>query len=184
VFASIMALVLQKVGQTQGLVNPILYGLAYNQTYSGGAAVFHDIVKGTNTVPGVTGYSAGPGYDMATGLGSVDATQLVNHWLEGKYPSEFPDGGRGDFRLCGSRRQHNRDLHCKDKQWIQFGRQLSVTGLPAGVTGSFAPTSLTGSGSTTLTLAATSSATRRHLCVDHQRDTPAAPHTAPRLVSL
>jgi hypothetical protein len=33
-------LVLQEAGQTQGLVNPILYGLAHNQTYSGDAAVF------------------------------------------------------------------------------------------------------------------------------------------------
>ena len=93
VFASIMALVLQKVGQQQGLVNPVLYALAYNQDYSGGAAIFHDIVKGTNTVPGVTGYNAGPGYDMATGLGSVDATQLVNHWSEGTSLPNFQIAG-------------------------------------------------------------------------------------------
>jgi hypothetical protein len=28
----------------------------------------------------LTGYNAGAGYDMASGLGSVDATQLVNNW--------------------------------------------------------------------------------------------------------
>jgi subtilase family serine protease len=54
VFASIMALVLQKVGQSQGLVNPVLYALAYNQNYSNGAAVFHDVTVGNNTVSGVT----------------------------------------------------------------------------------------------------------------------------------
>jgi len=44
-FASIMGLVLQKIGQAQGLVNPVLYTLAYNQNYKGGAAVFHDVVE-------------------------------------------------------------------------------------------------------------------------------------------
>jgi pseudomonalisin len=83
VFASIMALVMQKVGQPLGVVNPVLYALAYNQNYNKGAAIFHDVTQGNNTVPGVTGYSTGPGYDMVTGLGSVDVAQLVNHWQEG-----------------------------------------------------------------------------------------------------
>ena len=40
-------------------------------------ARFHDVTTGKNTVPGVTGYAAGPGYDAATGLGSVDAAALA-----------------------------------------------------------------------------------------------------------
>ena len=36
---------------------------------------------GPNELAGITpGYSASPGYDMATGLGSVNATNLVNNW--------------------------------------------------------------------------------------------------------
>jgi pseudomonalisin len=42
--------------------------------------VFHDITAGNNSVPGVTGYAAGPGYDLATGLGSVDANVLASSW--------------------------------------------------------------------------------------------------------
>ena len=74
-----MALVLQNAGSRQGNANPAFYTLA-TQRASGGPAVFHDITGGNNSVPGVTGYSAGTGYDMTTGLGSVDAFLLVNSW--------------------------------------------------------------------------------------------------------
>jgi PKD repeat protein len=79
-FAGIMALVVQKTGARQGNPNPVLYRLAQSQYAGGGPAVFHDVTKGNNSVPGVTGFSAGPGYDLATGLGSVDATALVNNF--------------------------------------------------------------------------------------------------------
>ncbi len=42
-----------------------------------GALGFHDVTTGNNSVAGVTGYAAGPGYDAATGLGSVDAAALA-----------------------------------------------------------------------------------------------------------
>jgi len=68
-----------------GNINPNLYQLA--RTNPG---VFHDIVAGSNMVPceaespdcvnGQLGYSAGPGYDLATGLGSVDAFNMVTGW--------------------------------------------------------------------------------------------------------
>ena len=70
--AGIMALVVQKNGR-QGNINPTLYTLA-------GRAGFHDITSGNNWVPGVTGYSAGPGFDLCTGLGSPDAWGLVSAW--------------------------------------------------------------------------------------------------------
>ncbi len=64
--------------------------------------VFYDVVNGTNAVPcaggspncsaiqqgtvGVlSGYSAGPGYDLATGLGSLNVTNLVNNWTSVKF---------------------------------------------------------------------------------------------------
>lgn len=68
-----------------GNINPVLYNLAQNS-----AGIFHDIVAGNNDVPcsagskgcvnGSLGYSATAGYDIATGLGSVDAYNLVTHW--------------------------------------------------------------------------------------------------------
>jgi subtilase family serine protease len=91
-FAGIVALINQqllahKVVAQPGLgnINPVLYRMARNTT-----DVFHDITAGNNMVPclagttgcvnGELGYNAGPGYDLATGLGSVDALHLVNEW--------------------------------------------------------------------------------------------------------
>jgi hypothetical protein len=78
--AGIMALVNQKMGgQPQGMANYVFYRLA---KVSG---VFHDTIKGNNKVPDpngqyTVGYNAGTGYDLATGLGSMDVNALVNNW--------------------------------------------------------------------------------------------------------
>ncbi len=80
-FAGIAALVGQRAGSRLGNLNPLLYALGAAQygtsgAASAGAGPFRDVTTGSNTVPGVTGYAAGPGYDAATGLGSVDASAL------------------------------------------------------------------------------------------------------------
>ena len=91
-FAGIVALLNQylvskgtvsKVGL--GNINPALYNLAARTT-----DIFHDTTVGDNIVPcaagskgcstGSFGYKAGPGYDLVTGLGSVDAYNLVTKW--------------------------------------------------------------------------------------------------------
>ncbi len=78
--AGIMALVNQKMGgKPQGVANYVLYKLANVP------GVYHDTVKGNNKVPDpngqyTVGYAAGKGYDLATGLGSMDVTALVNNW--------------------------------------------------------------------------------------------------------
>jgi hypothetical protein len=92
IFAGVLALLNQyqiSIGaQTKpglGNVNPMLYKLA--QTTPG---IFNDVTVGSNIVPceagskdcsgGGLGYSAGPGYDQATGLGSADIYRLVTQW--------------------------------------------------------------------------------------------------------
>ena len=61
-----------------GNMNPNLYSLAQSQP-----AVFHDITTGNN-IPqagaSLVGYYAGVGYDSVTGLGSVDARNLLTCW--------------------------------------------------------------------------------------------------------
>src|SRR5207249_4682052 len=44
--------------------------------------VFNDVTKGNNVVPGEIGtqYQSGVGYDLASGLGSVNVSNLVNNW--------------------------------------------------------------------------------------------------------
>jgi trimeric autotransporter adhesin len=92
-FAGMLALVAQAHGSPSdnyrlGQANVILYQLAQSK-YS---TVFHDITTGNNSVPCasgspdcgsnlfLTGYNAGAGYDLASGLGSVDAAAMVNNW--------------------------------------------------------------------------------------------------------
>ncbi len=88
VFAGMLALINQQKQYPtgQGLINPTLYTLASNSaTY---AAAFHDITIGNNNcLAGTTycgtstpGYSAGTGYDLVTGLGSVQLAGLSTSW--------------------------------------------------------------------------------------------------------
>jgi len=92
-FAGMLALVEQKTGARLGLPTTEIYKL-YNSSFA--SAVFKDITVGNNSVPCTsgspncslntaghffqTGYNAGVGYDQATGLGTVDATGMVNDW--------------------------------------------------------------------------------------------------------
>ena len=83
-FAGIMALVVQRTGQPQGAVNSSLYAFAARTDIG---TVFHDITSGYNSVPGQSGYNAGPGWDPVTGLGSVDASALINVFAAAFVPS-------------------------------------------------------------------------------------------------
>lgn len=85
-FAGIVALLNQRMGTSQGNINPALYRLAASSSNA-----FHDVTVGNNIVPcvagspncpasGQMGYSAGPGYDLASGWGSIEAYNLVNQW--------------------------------------------------------------------------------------------------------
>jgi pseudomonalisin len=80
--AGIMALVAQYNGGRLGNINPTLYGLYQIQAKNSlGFNYFHPTLSGNNSVPGQTGFSAtGAGYNLATGLGSVNANLLVTQW--------------------------------------------------------------------------------------------------------
>ena len=86
-----MALVVQKTGARQGQANYVLYKLAANETLSScngsntttppaSTCIFNDVTSGNTNIPGETGFTAGVGYDEATGLGSVNVSNLVNQW--------------------------------------------------------------------------------------------------------
>jgi len=58
-----------------GFANPALYAIAGSARY---AVDFHDITVGNNILAGSTvGFSAAPGYDLATGWGTPDVANLV-----------------------------------------------------------------------------------------------------------
>ena len=98
-FAAIMALVDEKTGSRQGQADYVLYRLAAADIAAGrkcngsGATLpastctFNDVTVGNNAVPGEVGfgtpsaqYQSTAGYDLATGLGSVNVTNLLNNW--------------------------------------------------------------------------------------------------------
>jgi len=106
--AGILALVEQENGAFQGQANYVLYGLGQMQgnrcdaskqigPTAQNACVFYDVTAGSNAVPCaggsvecsstvargnglLTGNAAGPGYDLTTGLGSVNAANLASAW--------------------------------------------------------------------------------------------------------
>lgn len=109
-FAGMMALVNQFTNSSgQGNANYVLYKLASSSAQTSqncnatsnpaGGCIFHDVTSGTIAQPcaksspncnfsngsdtyGVlSGYSATAGYDLATGLGSVNANNLVHNWI-------------------------------------------------------------------------------------------------------
>jgi len=102
-FAGVVAILNQAVGERLGNINPVLYQLG---SAAGAAAPFHDITSGNNEIVcgaagaadaggpdggvwpdvgcgtgGLYGYAATTGYDCASGLGSIDAFNLVEAWL-------------------------------------------------------------------------------------------------------
>jgi hypothetical protein len=91
-FAGILGMVIASLPNTPrlGIANNVLYNLASGSNYAG---IFHDVTVGNNSVPCVagsidcessnnflTGYNTTTGYDLATGLGSVDIAQLISSW--------------------------------------------------------------------------------------------------------
>jgi subtilase family serine protease len=74
-WAGIAKLVAQQNNVTRlGALNPRIYQLA-NSTSHG--AIFQDVTSGNNKFGKVSGYAAGPGFDLATGWGTVDINALA-----------------------------------------------------------------------------------------------------------
>jgi subtilase family serine protease len=79
-FAGIVALAVQEARHSLGLINPALYAMSAQH-----APGLVDVTSGNNTVAvsqggqqhTVQGFSAGPGYDLASGLGTVNAALFV-----------------------------------------------------------------------------------------------------------
>ena len=59
----------------QGFIAPKLYSLSTTSAYG---SAFNDITTGNNSFNGITGYSAGTGWDPASGLGTPNVAGLVS----------------------------------------------------------------------------------------------------------
>ncbi len=169
-FSSILALIEQETDSAQGNINYIIYPLAASYPNS-----FHDITSGNNAMPctqgttdcpngGSIGYSAGSGYDLASGWGSVDVANLAAAWL-----TFSPTTGTGpDFQLAitpesltvsgGSSQTANVSIKALEGFTGVVTLACSVGSTLTGATCTLNPTSVTNSGTATLTVSASSSA--------------------------
>ena len=167
VFAGVVALLNQKFGSRLGNVNQTLYSLA-----GSASTAFHDITTGNNKVPcqsgskdcpngGTIGYSAASGYDLVTGLGSIDVGALVDAWSGG--------GNGADFTLSANPTSLALGRGASGSSTIS----VTATGAPLGgsvaltcsvsaslgsTTCSLSPTSVNPGQTSTLTVIATNSA--------------------------
>jgi Pro-kumamolisin, activation domain/Bacterial Ig-like domain (group 3) len=121
-FGGIMALVRQKIAARVGQADYVFYKLAATETLAncnGSKAtpvpstncIFYDTTVGNNAVPGITNgdYPTTVGYDRATGLGSVNITNLVNQWNTVSFapsvttltvtPTTFTHGASATFNI-------------------------------------------------------------------------------------
>ncbi len=138
-----------------GFANPKLYSLAGSaQTYP----PFHDITTGHTST--ATNWPATAGYDLATGIGSPDANNIARDLIGGTTATN-------DFSISASPTSVSVAQGSSGTSTISTAVTsgsaqsvaLSASGLPAGVTASFSPTSVTAGASSTLTLTASSTAT-------------------------
>ncbi len=128
-----------------GFINPSLYTIGAGSSYH---SDFHDITSGSN------GYSATTGYDLATGWGSPNGSGLIN--ALGGPPSTTPS-----FSLSASPNavsvvrgnSGTSSISSVVSNGFNSAVALNASGLPAGVTFLFNPTSIAapGAGSSTVT---------------------------------
>jgi subtilase family serine protease len=180
-FAGITAMIDQKVGGRQGNFNPTLYSLAAAQSTSScnstsspaSTCVFYDTTVGTiampcaasspncvvntsgDTIGILSGYNTGVGFDLATGLGSVNIGNLA---------SAFPN-----FALSSSVTSFTVSTTSPGTATVTVTSQngftgavnLTCGGLPTGASCSFSPSSVTlsanGSATSALSVTTTSS---------------------------
>jgi subtilase family serine protease len=154
-FAGIMAMVVQNTSARQGVANTAFYSLASKQR-SGGPSVFHDTTAGNNSVPGQTGFNAASGYDQATGLGSIDASMLVEHWNDATVARSFHASASSSTVSLATGSSASVNLNVAVSGGFNSAVTFAVTGLPSGITVTFTPLRLAapGSGSSSLRFAA------------------------------
>jgi hypothetical protein len=153
-FAGIMALVNQKTGQRQGNPNYVFYKMAAASGASCNSntvpitgsnnCIFYDTPAGSTiampcatgspncstTGPGdaygvLTGFATTAGYDQATGLGTVNVTNLVNDWSN--YAGQFKATKFSNFSLSPTTTTHGQPVTLNATVVPQTG-----TGTPTG----------------------------------------------------
>lgn len=150
-WAGFLALVNQQAvangSSALGFINPTLYSLGEGSTYT---SDFHDITSGSN------GFSATTGYDLVTGWGSPQAA-LVSALAGGSQtqPGFSLSASPGSVSVVAGN-SGSSTITSTVTGGFDSAVTLSASGQPSGVTVTFNPTSITGSGSSAMTIAVAS----------------------------
>src|ERR1035437_7117581 len=145
-WAGYMALVNQQAalnGNARlGFINPAIYWFGV----AGYSTDFHDITSGTSGH-----YSAVPGYDLVTGWGSPNGTGLIGA-LAGKSTSaDFTMSAASPVSVARGATGTS-TITTTVSGGFNSAIALSASGLPKGTTTAFSPASLSGSGSSTVSV--------------------------------
>jgi len=145
-WAGFMALVNQQLAASgrpsAGFINPALYAIAAGSNY---LSCFHDVTSGSNTWSSSPNlFYAANGYDLCTGLGTMNGTNLINA-LAAPIPAPsflLPAPSAGGLTLTwitvagnAYQLQYNSDLSTTN--WINFGPVTNASGSTASVFDSF-----------------------------------------------
>ena len=170
-FAGMLTLLVEKYGK-QGNFNQTLYSLAADPTKY--AAIFHDITTGSNAQPctagskgcsgGLVGYEATAGYDLVTGLGSINGGALYAALAPPTYTLGAPSNSI--TISAGSNAQLNLSLTATNYPGtVSFVTSISsIDGAPSALSATASSVSFASSttGNSALTITATKSAADRY----------------------
>jgi hypothetical protein len=163
-FSGIVA-ILNQATQSSGLgnINPTLYTLAVSHP-----TAFHDITTGNNFVPCTSGstncpttgtlqigYAAGTGYDLVTGLGSINANVLATNWPGFSVTPDFSIGAT-PIAISAPGQPGTSTVTVSMLNGFSNTVTLTCSGLPVGAACSFVQGSLTATGTSTLTISTNS----------------------------
>ncbi len=146
-WAGYLALVNQQAvangNHTVGFINPTLYTIGLGSNYD---TDFHDVTSGSN------GYSATVGYDLATGWGSPNGSGLISALAGSSSGPGFSLSASPTSVTVAQGNAGNSTITSSVTGGFDSAISLSASGQPTGVTVSFNPTSITGAGTSTMTM--------------------------------
>jgi subtilase family serine protease len=146
-WAGYLALVNQQAvangNHTVGFINPTLYTIGLGSSYD---TDFHDVTSGSN------GYSATVGYDLATGWGSPNGSGLISALAGSSSGPGFSLSASPTSVTVAQGNVGTSTITSTVTGGFDSAISLSASGQPTGVTVSFNPTSITGAGTSTMTM--------------------------------
>ena len=155
VWAGFLALVNQQTGGSSiGFLNPSIYALAQGSNY---ANDFHDITTGNNFNPNSpNAYSAVAGYDLVTGLGTPNGQNLINALAPAATGPNFTLSSSPDTLATTPDGQVTTTITVTGTGGFSGTVSLRATflGQLTGISASCNPPTISGSGSSTLTISA------------------------------